>query len=81
VASSGRGYAGRSVTFTADDEATTTLRLHVVADFSDTVRAGAEKGWASQLDKLAQLLAAASWCVAGATVPAQTDPDAGSTRR
>jgi hypothetical protein len=51
-------HRGRRVT--ANDEATTTLRLHVVADFSETVRAGAEKGWASQLDKLAELFAAAS---------------------
>ena len=41
---------------TAIDEWTTTLRVHVVADFTDPVRAGAEIGWASQLDKLAELL-------------------------
>ena len=56
----GHGKATATVTFTAVDEATTTLRVHVVADFSETVRAGAEKGWASQLDKLAELFAAAS---------------------
>jgi uncharacterized protein YndB with AHSA1/START domain len=53
---SGKGTA--TVTFTAVDESTTTLRVHIVADFSDTVRAGAEMGWASQLDKLVEFLAA-----------------------
>jgi uncharacterized protein YndB with AHSA1/START domain len=52
----GTGKATATVTFTALDEATTTLRVHVVADFNETVRAGAEQGWASQLDKFAQLL-------------------------
>jgi hypothetical protein len=33
--------------------------VHIVADFDETVRAGAEQGWGSQLDKLAGLLAAA----------------------
>ena len=47
-----------TVTFTAVDERTTTLRVHLIADFSDEVRAGAEQGWASQLDKLAEFLAA-----------------------
>lgn len=56
----GTGKATATVTFTADDEVTTTLRVHVVADFTETVRAGAEKGWASQLDKLAELFATAS---------------------
>ena len=56
----GTGKATATVTFTANDEATTTLRVHVVADFTETVRAGAETGWASQLDKLAELFAAAS---------------------
>jgi uncharacterized protein YndB with AHSA1/START domain len=51
---SGKGTA--TVTFTEVDENTTTLRVHLVADFSDTVRAGAEQGWGSQLDKLAELL-------------------------
>ena len=53
----GTGKSVATITLTADDEATTTLRVHVVADFSDPVRAQAEKGWASQLDKLADLLA------------------------
>ena len=54
--SDGSGTATATVTFTAVDEATTTLRVHLVADFSDTVRAGAEQGWAGQLDKLAEFL-------------------------
>jgi uncharacterized protein YndB with AHSA1/START domain len=54
---SGKGTA--TVTFTAVDETTTTLRVHLVADFSDVVRAGAEQGWGSQLDKLTEFLAAA----------------------
>jgi uncharacterized protein YndB with AHSA1/START domain len=52
---SGRGTA--TVTFAEDDPTTTTLRVHIVADFSDTIRAGAEKGWGTQLDKLAEHLA------------------------
>jgi len=52
---SGKGTA--TVTFTEVDETTTTLRVHLVADFSDTVRAGAEKGWGTQLDKLSEFLA------------------------
>ena len=55
----GTGKARATVTFIAIDEATTTLRVRVVADFTDTVRAGAEQGWASQLDKLTELLAPA----------------------
>ncbi len=53
---SGRGTA--TVTFTEVDAMTTTLRVHIVADFTDEVRAGAEQGWGSQLDKLADFLAA-----------------------
>ena len=52
----GTGKGTATVTFTAVDEATTTLRVHVVADFTEQVRAGAEVGWASQLDKLDELL-------------------------
>jgi uncharacterized protein YndB with AHSA1/START domain len=48
----GTGKSIATVTFTAVDATTTTLRLHVVADFTDSVRADAEAGWASQLDKL-----------------------------
>lgn len=51
----GRGTA--TVTFTELDAATTTLRVHLVADFSETVRAGAEQGWGTQLDKLVGYLA------------------------
>jgi uncharacterized protein YndB with AHSA1/START domain len=53
---SGRGTA--TVTFTEVDAGTTTLRVHIVADFADDVRAGAEQGWGSQLSKLADFLAA-----------------------
>jgi uncharacterized protein YndB with AHSA1/START domain len=56
----GTGKATATVTFTAVDEATTTVRVHLVADFTETVRAGAEVGWGSQLDKLAELLAGGS---------------------
>jgi uncharacterized protein YndB with AHSA1/START domain len=54
--SDGSGKGTTTVTFTAVDESTTTLRLHVVADFTEEVRAGAEQGWGSQLDKLTELL-------------------------
>jgi pyruvate,water dikinase len=54
----GSGKSTTTVTLTAVDEATTTLRVHVIADFTDSVRAGAEQGWGSQLDRLADLLAA-----------------------
>lgn len=53
---SGKGTA--TVTFTEVDASTTTLKVHLIADFSDTVRAGAEQGWGSQLDKLVNHLAA-----------------------
>lgn len=52
---SGKGTA--TVTFTEVDASTTTLKVHLIADFSDTVRAGAERGWGSQLDKLVNHLA------------------------
>ncbi|MHA3703077.1 SRPBCC family protein [Jatrophihabitans sp. YIM 134969] len=55
---SGKGTA--TVTFTEVDASTTTLHLHLVADFSETVRAGAEQGWGSQLDKLTEMLAASA---------------------
>jgi uncharacterized protein YndB with AHSA1/START domain len=53
---SGKGTA--TVTFTEVDASTTTLTLHLIADFSETVRAGAEQGWGTQLDKLVEYLAA-----------------------
>jgi uncharacterized protein YndB with AHSA1/START domain len=53
---SGKGTA--TITFEAVDDATTRLTLHIEADFSETVRAGAEIGWGTQLDKLVELLAA-----------------------
>jgi uncharacterized protein YndB with AHSA1/START domain len=53
----GRGKGTATVTFTEVDAATTTLTVHLVADFSETVRAGAERGWGTQLDKLADYLA------------------------
>ena len=40
----------------AVDDATTRLRWRIVADFSETVRAGAEVGWGSQLDRLTGFL-------------------------
>src|ERR1700761_7940098 len=40
---SGKGTA--TVTFTEIDASTTRLSLKLVADFSETVRAGAEQGW------------------------------------
>ena len=46
-----------TVTFTEVDASTTTVTVHLLADFSDTVRSGAEAGWGTQLDKLAVLLA------------------------
>jgi uncharacterized protein YndB with AHSA1/START domain len=52
---SGKGTA--TVTFVEDGPDSTTLHIHLVADFSDTVRAGAEQGWGTQLDKLAEHLA------------------------
>jgi uncharacterized protein YndB with AHSA1/START domain len=55
----GTGKGTATVTFTAVDERTTTLRVRIVADFDETVRAGAEQGWGSQLEKLAEHLAAA----------------------
>ena len=53
---SGKGTA--IVTFTEVDASTTTLTVHLDADFSETVRAGAELGWGTQLDKLVEHLAA-----------------------
>ena len=46
-----------TATFTEVDASTTRLTVHLVADFSDTVRAGAERGWSTQLDKLVDYLA------------------------
>ena len=43
----GTGKGTATVTFTAVDERTTTLRVRIVADFDETVRAGAEQGWGS----------------------------------
>lgn len=52
---SGRGTA--TVTFIELDSVRTRLTVHLVADFSDTIRAGAQQGWGTQLDKLAGYLA------------------------
>jgi uncharacterized protein YndB with AHSA1/START domain len=52
----GTGKSTATVTFTAEDEAKTTVRVYVVADFSDSVKSGTERGWATHLDKLAELL-------------------------
>jgi uncharacterized protein YndB with AHSA1/START domain len=54
----GRGKGTATVTFDAVDASTTRLTVHLLADFSETVRAGAERGWGTQLDKLAEYLAA-----------------------
>jgi uncharacterized protein YndB with AHSA1/START domain len=54
----GHGKGTATVTFTEVDASTTTLTVLLVADFSETVRAGAERGWGTQLDKLADYLAA-----------------------
>jgi uncharacterized protein YndB with AHSA1/START domain len=54
----GGGRNTATVTLTEIDATTTILRVHIVADFTDEVRAGAEQGWGSQLDKLAMFLAA-----------------------
>lgn len=51
---SGKGTA--TVTFVEETPGTTTLHIHLVADFSDTVRVAAEQGWGTQLDKLAEYL-------------------------
>ena len=53
---SGKGTA--TVTFAEVDASTTALTVHLVADFSESVRAGAERGWGTQLDKLAEYLGA-----------------------
>jgi len=54
----GTGKATATVTFTADDEARTTLRLHVVADFTKTC-ARRRNGLGQPTRQLAQLLTAA----------------------
>jgi uncharacterized protein YndB with AHSA1/START domain len=55
----GSGTGTATVTFEAIDDTTTRLTVHIAADFSDAVRAGAEIGWGTQLDTLADFLAAA----------------------
>jgi uncharacterized protein YndB with AHSA1/START domain len=52
----GTGGGTASVTFTEVDLNTTTLRVHLVADFTEDVRAGAEEGWGSMLDKLGEFV-------------------------
>jgi uncharacterized protein YndB with AHSA1/START domain len=52
----GTGKGTTTVTFTAVDESLTTLRVHIVADFDEAVRADAEMGWESQLERLAEVL-------------------------
>ena len=53
---SGKGTA--TVTFAELDPSRTELTVLLNADFSDTVRAGAEEGWGTQLDKLSGYLSA-----------------------
>ena len=48
-----------TVTFIETDPRTTTVVVHLVADFSETVRSSARHGWGTQLDKLAHHLAVA----------------------
>ncbi len=55
----GPGRGTGTVTFEAIDEATTRLGVHIVADFTETIRANAEIGWGTQLDKLADFLVVA----------------------
>src|SRR3954469_26065610 len=55
----GSGKGTSTVTFTEVDAWTTTITVQLVADFSETVRASAQHGWGTQLDKLADHLAAA----------------------
>jgi uncharacterized protein YndB with AHSA1/START domain len=55
----GSGKGTVTIIFEAVDDATTRLTVHVAADFSADVRADAEAGWGSQLDRLADFLAAA----------------------
>lgn len=54
----GRGKSIATVTFTEIDASTTELIVHLAAEFSESVRAGAEQGWGTQLDKLVDYLAA-----------------------
>jgi uncharacterized protein YndB with AHSA1/START domain len=55
----GAGKGTATVTFEAIDDATTRLTVHIAADFSETIRAHAEIGWGTQLDKLVDYLSAA----------------------
>ena len=56
----GTGKGTATVTFTEVDASTHQLTVHISSRTSaTTVRAGAEQGWGSQLDKLAEFLAAA----------------------
>jgi uncharacterized protein YndB with AHSA1/START domain len=55
--SDGSGRSTATVNFIEETPDTTTVQIRLVADFSDTVRAGAEQGWSTQLDKLAVHLA------------------------
>lgn len=52
----GSGTGTARITFEALDERRTRLTLHLDADFDEAVRAGAEQGWGTSLDKLVQLL-------------------------
>jgi uncharacterized protein YndB with AHSA1/START domain len=52
----GTGKGTTTVTFTAVADTTTIVHVHVVSDLDDTVRGAAERGWGSQLDRLADLL-------------------------
>jgi uncharacterized protein YndB with AHSA1/START domain len=54
---SGKGTA--TIVLETVDDATTRLTVHITADFTETVRANAEVGWGTQLEKLVDFLAAA----------------------
>lgn len=53
----GTGKSTATITFRELTPHSTALTVHLVADFSDTVRAGAQQGWGTQLDKLDTYLA------------------------
>lgn len=53
----GTGAGVVTVTFADLGGGKTQLTIHAVADFTDEVRRGAELGWGSMLDKLAEHLA------------------------
>jgi uncharacterized protein YndB with AHSA1/START domain len=53
----GSGKGTTTITREAVDGATTRLTVHIAADFTETIRADAEVGWGTRLDKLVDFLA------------------------